>query len=174
MLAEAKVPAVVVRAATDAPQSRFDRVLVPLDGGIVSRAAAELAFLYAKSVRADVTLVYVVDETRVATGAIGIPESRESHDVAGSKGASIERHIRDEFTPLVDDPTLAFDVRVVASGDASGTIVDLANGGGFDLVVLGVETRTFGQPSFFGLGMAEILDHVSCTVAIAVPRLDTR
>jgi nucleotide-binding universal stress UspA family protein len=168
ILADVDLPAIVVRAAHDSPPATFARVLVPLDGGLVSRAAAELAFLYARSVGASVTLAYVVNEARVATGALVLPESRESHALGGT---SIEARIRSEFAGQAEDGATALDVRVLASGDPASTIIELAGSGGFDLLVLGAESRTFVEPFLFGLGTAEILDHAECTVAVAVPRI---
>jgi Kef-type K+ transport systems, membrane components len=171
LLSAACVPAIVVRSAEDTPPPKFTRLLVPLDGGAVSRAAAELALLYARAVRAEVTLVFVVNESRVATGSVVLPESHTTHDVDAAARIAIEAHIRGEFDELARNHDAEFDVRVLASGDPASTIIELANTGAFDLLVLGAEARTLVHSSLFGLGTAEILDRAHCTVAVAVPRL---
>jgi nucleotide-binding universal stress UspA family protein len=173
VLSAANVPAIVVRSADGVPPPRFTRLLVPLDGRAVSRAAAELALLYARAVNAEVTIVSMLNESRVTTGSLVLPESREAHDVDENARAAIEAHIRRELDDLSDGQQTGIDVRVLASGDPASTIIELANTGAFDLLVLGAEARTLVHSSLFGLGTAEILDRAHCTVAVAVPQLSS-
>lgn len=171
VLSDARVPAIVVRSADGTPPPKFARLLVPLDGGAVSRAAAELALLYARAVGAEVTAIFVVNESRVATGSVVLPESRTTHEVDTDARAPIEAHIRGELDELARGHDVDLDVRVLASGDPASTIIEMANTGAFDLLVLGAEARTLVHSSLFGLGTAEILERAHCTVAVAVPRL---
>lgn len=172
VVAAARIPVVLVRAAGE-PPAAFCRILVALDGSVFSRAAAEFAFAYASAASADVTLLHVVNESRVAIGAVAMPESRASHAIPIAEQSELETHIRAEYESLAGGGG-AFDVRVVASGDPPETIADVANAGGFDLLVLGAENKLLAQPLFFGQGTAAIVGRAECTTAVVVPTLDAR
>jgi nucleotide-binding universal stress UspA family protein len=147
----------------------FCRLLVPLDGSVFSHAAAEFAFAYAGAARAHVTLLHVLNETRVTIGAVALPESHESHPAAAIERSALETSIRAEYDPLAASGNTPYEVRVLASGDPSGTIVEVAATGEFDLLVLGAENKLIAQPLFFGQGTASIVDRVECTAAVVVP-----
>jgi nucleotide-binding universal stress UspA family protein len=169
VVAAAKVPAVLVRASAVVPE-RFHRVLVPLDGSVFSRAAAEFAFSYARAAGASVTLLHVANEARVSIGAVAVTDSHESHEIMGVEHATIAAHIRGEYEPFADAET-PFDVRILASGDPAGTILDVANAGDFDLLVLGAENKMLARPLFFGQGTSAIVERAECTTAVVVPIL---
>ncbi|HSQ29280.1 MAG TPA: cation:proton antiporter [Gemmatimonadaceae bacterium] len=169
ILKDAKLPAVVVRAGDGALPAIFCRLLVPLDGSVFSHAAAEFAFAYAGAARAHVTLLHVLNEARVTIGTVALPESHESHPAAAIERSALERSIRAEYDPLAADGNTSYEVRVLVSGDPSGTIVEVAGTGEFDLLVLGAENKLIAQPLFFGQGTASIVDKVECTAAVVVP-----
>jgi Kef-type K+ transport system membrane component KefB/nucleotide-binding universal stress UspA family protein len=169
VVASAKVPAVLVRAAAVVPET-FTRVLVPLDGSVFSRAAAEFAFSYARAAGASVTLLHVVNEARVAIGAVAVQESHESHEIAGLEHATIAAHIRGEYEMFADADN-TFDVRILASGDPAETIADVANAGDYDLLVLGAENKMLARPLFFGQGTSAIVERTECTTAVVIPAL---
>ena len=169
VLSEADLPAVVVRSTGSAVPTVFARLLVPLDGSVASRAAAEFAFAYARAAGAAISLVHVVDETRVAIGAVASPESREAHRIADAEEYSIEAGIRSNYDALAEDGGVEYDIRVVASGDPTSTIIEMANTGEFDLLVLGAEAKLLARPQFFGQGTADIVDRVECTAAVVIP-----
>jgi len=169
ILKDAKLPAVVVRAGDGALPPIFCRLLVPLDGSVFSHAAAEFAFTYAGAARAHVTLLHVLNEARVTIGTVALPESHESHPIAAVERSALERGIRTEYDPLAADGNTPYEVRVLVSGDPSGTIVEVMGTGEFDLLVLGAENKLIAQPLFFGQGTASIVDRVDCTAAVVVP-----
>jgi Kef-type K+ transport system membrane component KefB len=170
VLEGAKMPAVVVRAGAEPPQT-FSRLLVPLDGSVFSRAAAELAFAYARSAEAEVTLLHVVNETRMSSGSVAMPEVHEAHSVGADERADVEQHIRAEYAPRGAENGVAYDVRVLASGDPTTTIVEFANTGAFDLLLVGADHKRLTQPVFVGQGTAALMDRVECAVAVVVPWL---
>ena len=166
----AAMPVVIVRSG-EQPAEPTGRVLVPLDGSIFSRAAAEFAFAYAAATSLHVTLLHVLSETRVATGTLATPERRDSHSVGQGLEATIAARIRADFARLADDCHVRYDVRLLASGDPGGTIVDVTRTEGFDLLVLGAENKLLAQPFFFGQGTAAIVDGAECTTAVVIPSL---
>ena len=166
----ASMPVVIVRAAS-ASAEPTGRVLVPLDGSIFSRAAAEFAFAYAAAGSLHVTLLHVLAETRVTTGTLATPERRDSHAVGHGLEATIAARIRADLSRVADDQHVNYDVRLLASGDPAGTIVEVTRTEGFDLLVLGAENKLLAQPFFFGQGTAAIVDGAECTTAVVIPSL---
>jgi Kef-type K+ transport system membrane component KefB/nucleotide-binding universal stress UspA family protein len=169
VLADARIPAVVVRAASSIPAECFGRLLVPLDGSVFSRGAVEFSFMYAAATKAHVTLMHVVNEARLSTGTLFAPERRDAHGVRGALESELESHIRSDFGPLAKRNDVAYDVRIVASGDPSGTIVEASQSQNYDLIVLGAENKMLSRAIFFGQGTAEVVENADCTVAVVLP-----
>jgi nucleotide-binding universal stress UspA family protein len=118
-----------------------------------------------------VTLLHVLAETRVTTGTLATPERRDSHAVGQGLEATIAARIRADFAHLADDNHVRYDVRLLASGDPGGTILEATRTEGFDLLVLGAENKLLAQPFFFGQGTAAIVDGAECTTAVVIPSL---
>ncbi|HEU4631716.1 MAG TPA: cation:proton antiporter [Gemmatimonadaceae bacterium] len=169
VLAGAKLPAVIVRSTEHAPPPVFRRVLVPVEGSLVSRLAAEFAFAYAGAARARVTLLHVLNEARVFTGAIAIPESRETHALNEAEEEGLTERLRADYGTIAAEHEVPFDVRILASGDPGGTIIDESQSDYYDLLVLGAENKMLAQPLFFGQGTATIVERAGCTTAVVVP-----
>ncbi len=169
VIAQLRVPAIIVRAAGGAPPERYERVLVPLDGSVFSRAAAKFAFAYAQAVGAHVTLLHVLNETRVATGTLVAPEQREAHTPARAVEESLEARIRSEVKAFAAHDGVSYEVRILASGDPGGTILETARTDAVSLLILGAENKLLAQPLFFGQGTAAIVERAECTTAVVVP-----
>ena len=67
---------------------------------------------------------------------------------------------------------MLLDVRILASGDPGGTIIEETHSGHHDLLVLGAENKLLAQPLFFGQGTAAIVEQSGITTAVVVPRVD--
>jgi nucleotide-binding universal stress UspA family protein len=170
IVAGASVPVVIVKAAEGVGEPTR-RVLVPLDGSIFSRAAAEFAFAYATSTSTHITLLHVLSEARVATGTLTTPERRDAHAVGHAIETRIAAKIRGDYARLAEEGRVSYDVRLLASGDPGGTIIDVTRAEGFDLLVLGAENKLLAQPFLFGQGTATIVDSAECTTAVVIPSL---
>src|SRR5689334_2908314 len=171
VLADIRLPAVVVRAEGSELSECFGRLLVPLDGSLFSRAAVEFSFMYAAVTNAHVTLVHVVSETLLSSGTLAVPERRDAHKIRGDLEKELESHIRDDFGPLAQRSNIAYDVRITASGDPAATIVEATQSNEYDLIVLGAENKMLSRAMFFGQGTSEILENAGCTVAVVLPAL---
>ena len=166
-----RLPIVIVRSGTPEPPACFGRILVPNDGSVFSRAAAEFAFAYGASAGSRITILHVLNETRVATGTLVAPEAREAHAPGRALDDQITAHIQQSFEPIAAASGVSFEVRVLASGDPGGTILDVARTDDIDLLVLGGENKMLEQPLFFGQGTASIVERAECTTAVVVPHL---
>lgn len=170
VLSKTPLTSVIVRAPETGLPERFQQVLVPVDGSVFSRVAAEFAFAYASSVEARVMLLHVIDETRVAAGGLTVPDLRVAHALAESEESLVAERLRSDFSALAESYGISMDVRVLGSGDPSSTIIAESWSGFSDLVVLGAENKMLAQPLFFGQGTAAIVERAGCTTAVVIPR----
>ena len=172
VLAGTKLPTVIVRAAAGTLPDRFERIVVPVDGSVFARQAAEFAFAYAGATgSATVTLLHVVDETRVLTGSLTVSDQRTAHVLDEQEETPAEARIRETFGSMAAAYETDWDVRVLGSGDPSATIIEESRSDRCDLLVLGAENKMLSQPLFFGQGTAAIVERAGCTTAVVVPAL---
>jgi len=148
------VPVVILqdrRAATDPP---FARLLVPMDGSVFSRYAAELAFAYAGAGGAHVSILHVASER---------------HHLK-----EIEAQLLRELEPLAIAHGASMSVRIRLGESPEDVIVSEAVNSGDDLLLLGTEGRLMGRPSLFGQGTAEILERAPCSTAVVLAAVGRR
>ena len=129
----------------------------------------EFAFAYGSAAGAHVSLLHVLNEARVATATLVAPEQREAHALRGAIEGELGARIRADFGSLAVTAGLSFDVRILASGDPAGTIIESTRTDDVDLLVLGAENKMLAQPLFFGQGTAGIVESAECTVAVVTP-----
>ncbi len=113
----------------------LDRVLVPTDGSERSRAAVDRAVELAREVDAEVTVLSVMEEAAVEAEAYGGVPAEEGSARARAEDAAVEMAEHAAAADVDADP-------VLKAGDPAETIVDYADSGGFDVVVMG--TRGLG------------------------------
>ena len=97
----------------------------------------------------------------------GFDESGASTDRLIEEKVMLEKDLIEVVAPGFE--TLAFDVRILASGDPGGTIIDESNSDYYDLLVMGAENKMLAQPLFFGQGTAAIVERAGCTTVVVVP-----
>ena len=164
----ARVPVVLVSHRGEDSEA-FTRILVPVDGSLFSRHAAELAFAYAgASGNAEVTLLHVADETRVAVGSLPLPERSVAHALSGTRRHELEAQLHAALGPTASRYGVDFEARILTGGAPGETIVEESESGHYDLLVLGAEDKVFGRPLFFGQGTATILERAGCTTAVLI------
>ena len=147
----------------------FRRLLVPVDGSIFSRYAAELALAYAGAAGARVRVLHVLAKTRLGEGSIPVTDRRDHHDARRALVEQAEQQIRRDLEPLAAAYQANFSIRVLSSGAPREIIIGESRSGDYDLLVLGTETKLLGQPFFIGQGSAEIAERAGCTTAIVLP-----
>ncbi len=170
VLERGMLPTVIVRAAESGLPARFEHIVVPINGSVFSRTAAEFALAYAQAASARVTLLHVIDETRIVAGSLPVPDHRVAHMLGDDEASGVEARIRGDFDGLAAAYGVPLSVRVLGSGDPSGTIIEESRRGEFDLLVLGAESKLLSQPLFFGQGTAAIVERAGCSTAVVVPR----
>jgi len=165
--------AIVRRVPADLPAGEL-RILVPIDGSVFSRYAAEFAFAHAGAEGGEVTLLHVIDESRLGSGpdALPVAERRPGRALSHEDGAVLEAQLERELGGLAARHGCDFSTRVVPSTSPAETIITESETGYHDLLVLGAENKLLGAPLFYGQGTAEVFERAGCTTVVIVPRLE--
>ncbi|MEA2010985.1 MAG: cation:proton antiporter [Actinomycetota bacterium] len=165
MLALVDIPTVVVRLPRGfAVEDRPRNVLVAVVANRSSRAAEELAYSIVRETGGRVHAVHIVnrpaDQAMMFDNASEQAALRAGHDVVAAATAFGER--------------LGVDVEgsVYVAVSPETEIVDLANSGEFDLLVIGASNRPITDRPFFGHRVHSILEHAE--IPVAVVTLPTR
>ena len=164
ILALVDIPTVVIHLPTgestgaDLPSE----ILVPVVASRSSRAAEELAYSIARTANGQVSALHVVNRPQEqglmfssVTEREAIRTGREITASAAAFGARLG---------------VAVETLVQVATNAEGTIVDLANESGFDLLVIGASNRPLTNRPFFGHRVSHILQHARIPVAIVALR----
>jgi len=170
VLSRTDLTSVIVRAPESGLPDSFRDILVPVDGSVFSRVAAEFAFAYASAVGATVTILHVVDERDVAAGSLTVSDPRVAHTLGEHEESLVAAGLRADFSALADSFGVTMHVRVLGSGDPASTIIADSWSRHTDLVVLGAENKMLLRPTFFGQGTAAIVEQAGCTTAVVIPR----
>jgi nucleotide-binding universal stress UspA family protein len=145
----------------------FRRLIVLIDGMLVSRVAAEFAVRFAELTGADLTLALISEQRTQATSHPGdsIPVALPAPSVRDPE-SELERISR-VFKSTDLRPTivrLGYDPTHSALADELGT-------GKYDLVVLGAENRAIQHRLFFGYEKERLFRKSPVSVAVVVPNV---
>jgi nucleotide-binding universal stress UspA family protein len=172
VIKQAPIHVVIVRSAARELPASGPRLLVPVDGSLFSRYAAEFAFTLAGATKGTVTLLHVVAESRLASGSFPMPERRSGRALTHVEAAELEQQLEQEFSALAARTEVPFSTRIILGGAPREVIIAESTSGYHDLLVIGAENKLLGRPLFYGQGTAEILERADCTTAVVVPRMD--
>ncbi|HEX3408705.1 MAG TPA: cation:proton antiporter [Candidatus Binataceae bacterium] len=152
----AQTPIVIVRNVGAPVPLR--KILAPTTGAPFSRLGATLAMLYANATDAQMTALYVKEGPtltlrdmyrRRATPEDGVP-------------------IVDELRQLGQQVGVRLDARIESGGKPESAILNAAEKGGFDLLVMGVMFRPSERRLYFGPKVEFILRNARCAFAVVV------
>lgn len=155
LVANAQTPVIIARNV--GAHIPLRRVLVPTTGAAFSRLGAILAMLYAQAAGAQLTAMYVKETPLVPFRNF---RSRDNQN----EGV----HIMGDTQTLADEFGVRLE-RLIASGSRpENAIVNAAERGQFDLLVLGVQLRPAQRRLFFGPKVEHILRNARCALAVVV------
>ncbi|MEO9294299.1 MAG: universal stress protein [Nitrososphaera sp.] len=110
----------------------MEKILVPIDGSENSRRALEHAVSMAKNASASITILHVIDMPPTV-----YIESQKLLDQLLASFRQESAKVLDEFRTLAQNLGVNVVQTAAVEGDAAKTIVQYADRGGFDLIVIG-------------------------------------
>lgn len=156
----APCPTMVIRAGQVADDWAPRRILVPTNGSVASRRAAEVGFaLVAGDVSSEVRVLKVV--VRGDTGF-----AADTREAFVHRQTSVAHQIVNDLRmlgELFDVPTID-EVRI--GPNIESTILDVARSTQTDLIILGVNVRSSSNRLYLGSRVEYLLSHAPCPVLV--------
>jgi Kef-type K+ transport system membrane component KefB/nucleotide-binding universal stress UspA family protein len=157
LVSQANTPVIIARNV-GAPLP-LRHVLVPTTGAPFSRLGATLAMLYALATSADITALHAT-ESSVAFLRNFYPRRRDN--------AANITPITDEIRAFGEQLGIAVETLATAGRKPENAILQAADRGNFDLLVMGVQIRPTEHGLYFGPKVEHILRNARCAVAVVV------
>ena len=182
----------IVRAADR--ERPYRRVLVPVDGTLVGRVAAELACRFAEATGAELTLAVLTerpprgamddDDAVPATSILPLPWGRPHLRADSAPSPAAPRDARpsppplapsspeeeiDRISPVFRGSTVSPRITHIDGDPSSGTLLSEVVLGAYDLVFLGAENRAIQDRLFFGHENHRLIRESPATVVVVVP-----
>ena len=160
VLAGVEVPSVVVRFPADHSPSEGlpTRVLVPVAATPATRAAEEFAYSVAKASGGRTFALHVVNRPEGQGMMLEGPAIEEAMQTGQQLVAAAAR--------LAERLGVSVDTGVRVAPNAEEEIVEFANSGAFDLLVIGASTRALTDRPFYGHRVSYILSEARLPVAV--------
>jgi len=160
VLAGVEIPSVVVRFPADHSPSEGlpTRILVPVTATPATRAAEEFAYSVAKASGGRSFALHVVNRPEGQGMMLEGPAIEEGMQTGQEMVAAAAR--------LGDKLGVSVDTGVRVAPNAEQEIVEFANSGAFDLLVIGASTRALTDRPFYGHRVSYILSEAQLPVAV--------
>ena len=138
----------------------FSKILVPLDGSENSFRALDHAIVLAKTLRASLTAIHVVEKPPT----VYVESQKLLNDLLASYRAESAK-ILDKCRQVASKSGVNIET-VIAEGDPASSITGYAQKEGFDLIIIG--SRGLGRFKEMLLGSVsnKVLHHTKCSVLI--------
>jgi Kef-type K+ transport system membrane component KefB/nucleotide-binding universal stress UspA family protein len=157
LVSQANTPVIIARNV-GAPLP-LRHVLVPTTGAPFSRLGATLAMLYALATSADITALHAT--------ASSVAFLRNFYPRRRDNAANITP-ITDEIRAFGEQLGIAVETLATAGRKPENAILQAADRGNFDLLVMGVQIRPTEHGLYFGPKVEHILRNARCAVAVVV------
>lgn len=136
-----------------------ERILVPTNGSMAARRAAELSFAIAHDDQDIVTLLNVVPRQNSIA-------SLDPDSTLFTRQFGNARQIVNQLEELGEAQNIRTDVEVRLGRDPERVILDLAKRRGVDLIILGSDVQAGTQRLFLGPKIEHVLDNAPCPVLV--------
>ena len=134
------------------------RILVPTNGSVASRYAAEIAFALAQNGGALVTIMSVVEgEKRGDYRFDSAMRERQLDNARGSVAA---------LAQLGEVQGVVAETQVLSGASPESVVLDYSERGMFDLIVVGTDLRSSSERIFLGSRVEAVLDGAECPVIV--------
>lgn len=131
------------------------KVLIPAVGHAHSRMMAAFAMDIAKRYNASVTAMYVVEVPAGLPIDAALPEEAEEGE-----------RVVEEVRRMGEREGMTVATKIVNARSAADAIVDEAEAGGYDLIVLGVSRRRALAQLLYGDVVSEVMKRAPCMVCV--------
>jgi nucleotide-binding universal stress UspA family protein len=135
------------------------KVLAPVDGSECSKKALNMAIAIAKESHAKLTILEVIEEFGPLPGYYDTAPP----GVDRVKWISEQRF--EKVHPLLDEENIEWD-RIVTEGYPADIICEIAETGGFDIIVLGSKGRSAISRFLLGSISDRVVHHALCSVCV--------
>ena len=155
----APCPTMVVKGKLEAVNWPPAHILVPTNGSVASRQAADLAFTLGKGENKRVTVLNVVSQS----------SSNYHLDLSGvnfERQLSSAHEITDKLRELGESQGVLVETEVRVGGEPENVILELATKQRSDLIILGTDLRPGSERLFLGPRVERILDNAPCPVIV--------
>lgn len=135
------------------------KILVPVDGSESSRKAVEMSIAIARAAEAHLTILEVVEEFGP------LPGYYEAAPAGTDRVKWISEQRFEKVHPILDNAGVQWD-RQVREGYAADVIVEIAEEGNYDMIVIG--SRGLGAVGRFLIGSVsdKVVHHAPCSVTV--------
>lgn len=165
VLRATQVPVLVIRGRTD-----IRKILVPLDGSLLSEKAIEPAIQVARALGAQMTLLQAVPAGRVGPYEAESSESIETglDGTAEPSGQTEARHYLEEVVRRFEDLGVEMDITVTPT-PAAENILDTADQGDIQLIAMATHGRSGWRRWIYGSVTEKILHRGCCSMLVVPP-----
>lgn len=135
------------------------KILIPIDGSESSKRALEFGIAIAKSAKAKITILEVIEDFGP------LPGYYEAAPPGKDRVKWISEQRFDKVHTILDDSTIQWD-RKVSEGYAADEILNTAEQGKYDMIVIG--SRGMGPIGRFLVGSVSdrVVHHAHCSVTV--------
>ena len=152
-------PSIVVQSGFHSDSWQPDRILVPTNGSLAARRAAQVAFALASDISQEVHIIKVIEE-------------KEDIYNLDMEGSIKERHftfayqITEELKKLGESLSVSTFSEVEIGTDTESVIIEMAKEKNFDLIVLGTDIRPGSEKLYIGPRVERVLNNAPCPVLL--------
>ncbi len=152
-------PSIVVQSGFHSDNWQPDRILVPTNGSLAAKRAAQVAFALASEISQEVHILKVIEEK----------EDIYNLDMEGSikeRQFTFAYQITEELKKLGESLSVNTFSEVEIGTDTESAIIEMAKEKNFDLIVLGTDIRPGSEKLYIGPRVERVLNNAPCPVLL--------
>jgi nucleotide-binding universal stress UspA family protein len=147
------------------PVVDYQQILVCTDGSYFSRAAVELALIYAEQTGATVTVLYSME------GGTHTVEDEAPSIIDSGFRRMMATTLLTTLSPLMTKSTAKLNVIVREGDQPTAPVLTEARSGLYQLLIVGSENRAVQHRLSVGYDVERIVAEAPCSVVVVVPRI---
>jgi len=152
-------PSIVVQSGFHTDNWQPNRILIPTNGSLAARRAAQVAFALASDISQEVHILKVIEEKKDIYHL----------DIEGSikeRQFTFAHQITEELRKLGESLSVNTFSEVEVGTDTESVIIEMAKEKNFDLIVLGTDIRPGSEKLYIGPRVERVLNNAPCPVML--------